>query len=137
MISNGFPAASRRCAPRARAASSATTFGVEPRTNRRRIWGALLLTLACLSVGCHDYPVIGPGAYELAQAVENLCSRRDPAQLPQARQIVQSKFESGAITADERDWLTSILTTAESGDWESAAAEARRLLESQIDRDRS
>lgn len=95
----------------------------------RRLGGliALGLFLACGLAGC-GYPPISTAAFELAKALDNLCNLKATEQLPQARRIIDEQTTAGALSPRESKWLLEIVKTAEEGNWEAAAAQARRML---------
>lgn len=82
------------------------------------------------TVGC-GYPRVSEPALRLAQAVDTLANRRDPSQVPKARELVDQRFAEGEIVEAERDLLQAILDRAEGGDWQGAEADARSLLDAQ------
>jgi hypothetical protein len=98
---------------------------------RTRIGMSACLGLLCLAVGGCGYPTISTEAFELAKAVDNVCNLRDRDQLPKAQALVESSHRDGTITAGERRILEKIVAQAESGNWERAASDVRRLLAAQ------
>lgn len=88
----------------------------------------LLAVLALLSGGCGGYPEVSPRAFELAKLLDNACNVRKADQLEEFRQLVDQATTDQEITSQERGWLLGITETAEAGDWDAAATEARKLL---------
>lgn len=116
-------------------------MSIEPardqRSRRRLILGVgtMVLVFATAIVGC-GYPRVSEPALRLAQAVDTLANRRDPSQIPRAREIVDQRLAEGEIVEAERDLLQAILDRAEAGDWQGAEANARSLLHAQNGGDR-
>ncbi|MCL4203816.1 MAG: hypothetical protein KJ000_15045 [Pirellulaceae bacterium] len=88
----------------------------------------LCLGLLCLAIGGCGHPRIGAEAFELAKAVDNVCNLRDRDQLPKAQALVETAHRDGTINAGERRILEKIVAQAESGDWERASDDVRKLL---------
>lgn len=93
-----------------------------------------LLALAVLVPGCGGYGEVSPLAYEYAKALYSICNRRDAERLDVLREKVASSLEKQEITDQESKWLADLIAQAESGQWKSAEAEARRLMEDQVHR---
>lgn len=74
-------------------------------------------------------PLSGVG-YELTSALYAACNLEDAKRLD----AVVSKLEQQSLATEEREEVMSIVTLAKEGQWQDAAALARRLLESQDSR---
>lgn len=100
--------------------------------SRRTACRAALLALAGLIfvAGC-GYPRVSPAAVELTKTIDTVCNLRTEAQIEPARKLVQERYEEGKISEEESEILEQILSIAENGRWESAAARCRSLLEAQ------
>lgn len=71
-------------------------------------------------------PLSGVG-YDLTSALYAACNLEDAKRLD----AVVSKLEQQSLATEEREEVMSIVTLAKDGQWQDAAAMARRLLESQ------
>lgn len=91
---------------------------------------SLLLAGLIFVVGC-GYPRVTSDAVELTKVIDTVCNLRSAAQIDPARGLVLERYQEGAISEEERQMLETILNVAEKGQWESAAARCRRLLEAQ------
>lgn len=91
---------------------------------------SLLLAGLIFVAGC-GYPRISPAAVELTKVIDTVCNLRSAAQIEPARGLVLERYQEGAVSEEERRLLETILNVAEKGQWESAAARCRRLLEAQ------
>ena len=79
------------------------------------------------------YGEISPRGYEYATAMYSICNRKDFDRLQKLTAMVEESAESGEISDEEAGWLTGISDAAAEGDWQSATAESRRLLDDQVD----
>lgn len=78
------------------------------------------------------YGEISPKGYEYAKAMYSICNRKDSGRLEDLSEMIEDSVASGEISSTEAEWLTSISDSAAEGDWESATAESRRLLDDQV-----
>ena len=83
--------------------------------------------------GC-GYGEVSSETYEYAMALYSVCNSRDTQRL----QAFQTQFEeaktNGKVAANEGRLLGRIIDVANAGEWESATADVRALLEAQVDR---
>ena len=96
----------------------------------------LILSL-CLLVpvvsGCGDYPKLSGEAYDLSSALYSSCRRGNADSLTRIAELTDSSLEEGKISEKEADWIRDIISQAEGGDWKGASAEARAMMESQVE----
>ena len=92
----------------------------------------LLLITPFLFVGCSKYGEVSPRTYEISSALYSVCNRKDTTRLDKVQELIESSVSSGDISASEQQWLTEIVESGRSGDWESAAQEARTIMEEQV-----
>ena len=82
---------------------------------------------------CRGYGTVSPDAYRVAQALYSSCLAKSETRL----EAVESTFNDSGdhsleITVKEQRWLNEIIADAKSGDWQSAAADARQMMEEQV-----
>jgi len=73
---------------------------------------------------------VSPDAYRIAQALYSSCLAKSEARL----EAVEAAFNDSSeqpleITEKEQRWLKAIITDAKAGNWQSAAADARQMME--------
>lgn len=95
----------------------------------RWIAGAVLTGL--LLTGC-GYGEVAPRTYEYATALYSICNRRDSARLEEFAKLLEADVEAGHVTDHEAGLLEEIAGEARTGEWDSAQAAARQLLEDQV-----
>ena len=91
---------------------------------------------AVFLAGCNSgFGEVSQDAYQVAQALYGCCLAKSEPHLD----AVEAMLESGSsddqplqISAEERKWLTAMISTARDGGWESAAKSARRMMEDQV-----
>lgn len=99
--------------------------------NRRLV--ALAMLCALFLPGC-GYPEVSPKTYEIAKALYAVCNLQRDDRLPIVIDLIEQSAASGEITRREASWLNAIVAEAESGRWNEAQLEARRLMEDQVTR---
>lgn len=92
----------------------------------------VLCLLAVATTGCSDYPEFSPKAYDISTALYSTCRRADEANLQKLAELTAAELESAQISEREAQWLREIITQAEQGEWQAAAAESRSILEAQV-----
>ena len=92
---------------------------------------ALLVALG-LSVGCSRYSEISPTAYEYSKALYSVCNRQDETRLALIAEQIASARAAAQLQEAEADWLGDIIASAQAGDWQVAARDARQLMEAQV-----
>lgn len=100
--------------------------------NARTAWASLLLLTAAHLVGC-GYSQVSPTTYELAKALFSITNRQATDMLAKAEARIDQAVKAEQISQQEAQWLTEIVELARDGDWASAHAAARRLMEDQIE----
>lgn len=104
------------------------------RRSRARFLIAALAWLALFVpvVAC-GRPEVGTDTYELVVSLDQVFGRRDAEQLAKAETLIAEANAEGSITEEEVDLLTDLVRQAESGEWEAAREEARKILAAQSD----
>lgn len=74
------------------------------------------------------YGEVSPKAYEFASAIYGACLTKNQTRLQKAAELIAADEE---LPDNERRILNSMIQTAQNGSWESAAANAKRLLKAQ------
>lgn len=97
---------------------------------------AAMLGLLLNSGGC-GYPEVSPRTYEISKALYSACNRHSAEHLDKACEALESAAEAEEISESEKTWLMAIVDQARDGEWDSAALEARTILEDQIGREGS
>ena len=82
--------------------------------------------------GC-GYGKISPKAYEHAKALYSICNRKDKQRLTRYATLLREARTQGEISPKEADWLDDIVQEAQAGEWEDAAAKARRMMTDQVE----
>ncbi|TWT78175.1 hypothetical protein Pla123a_09650 [Posidoniimonas polymericola] len=95
---------------------------------------ALAITLLLSIGGCGGYGEVSPVAYDYSMALYSLANRQDGGKLDAVAEQIDASHAAGDLTDREAGWLHDILADAESGDWQSASASARRMMQDQVKR---
>jgi len=91
---------------------------------------AAVATLA----GCGGYGEVSPQAYRCVTALYGICNQQADEKLDGLAAIVESSRQRGELTAQESEWLASIVGDARRGDWPSACQACRRMMDDQVKR---
>lgn len=81
--------------------------------------------------GC-GYGPISPTGYEYAQALYSLSNRQSSDRIDAVQAQIEAGMESGELPTQEAEWLLDICELCREGDWESAQANARRMMADQV-----
>jgi hypothetical protein len=78
---------------------------------------------------------VSSDAYGVAQALYGSCLARSDDRLDMLDTLLAgaSDEQSLQITQQEKKWLGLMIQKARNGDWKSAASEARRMMENQVE----
>lgn len=114
------------------------------RTNNSSSWRTVIgIVLVCglvlvsyLSFN-RGYGKVSYPTYQVATALYSACLSKSEARVDQIKSLLEDEgnpqeFDIASITDKERVWLSAIIRKAKSSDWESAAAEAKRMLDDQL-----
>jgi len=94
---------------------------------------AIFCAMALSLTGC-GYPEVSPQSYELSKALFSACNRKDEDHLSRVETMISEGISDGTVSQREADWLNQIIADARDGDWQSAAAESRQLMNDQVQR---
>ena len=92
------------------------------------ILALLVLSFWWLNQG---YGKVSPETYQFSQSLYSACLKKSDEHLEKVTQMLDED-RSHSIPAHELKWLKSIISKAESGQWESAAKMAKRIMDDQV-----
>ncbi|MCA9215991.1 MAG: hypothetical protein KDB27_23150 [Planctomycetales bacterium] len=92
---------------------------------------SLILLAVPLCLGC-GYGEVSPTAYEYSKALYSISNRKLEGRLDAVRHHNEVSHESGELTIQEANWLTSIVEDAKNKQWNDAMNSARRMMEDQV-----
>lgn len=80
------------------------------------------------------YGKVSPRTYEFAKALYSACLSKSEARIAQVETMLRDELETDSkVPENQADWLEGIVETARQGNWESAAKQARRMMEDQVE----
>lgn len=109
-----------------------TRFVPQLAAARSQVSMVTLLMLTLLFFGCSQYGQVSPKAYQISSALYSVCNRKDPSGLDKLQELIGDAVASDELSSSEERWLMEIVESGRSGDWESAAQDARTMMEEQI-----
>ena len=77
------------------------------------------------------YGEVSPKTYEFATALYGACQTQSEERLNRVEELLGST-EGQALPSNEHRWLKAIIERARKGNWPSAAKQARRMMEDQV-----
>ena len=94
----------------------------------------VMLTCVCLvcCLGC-GYPEVSPKAYQISKALYSVCNMKREGDLNKVMDAISKATADSELNDDEAEWLLAIVEKARTGEWDSAAQDARSILKDQID----
>ena len=105
---------------------NSTTIGVA------LLGAAAIVVVMFLWLG-RGYGTVSPDAYQVAQALYSSCLAKSEVRLAAVESTVNDSSEQLLeITAREQRWLKAIIADAKAGNWQSAATDARQMMEEQV-----
>jgi hypothetical protein len=84
-----------------------------------------------LVAGCGSNPTLSQPAYQQAMALFNAVSRKDEAALSRLRDLITQARVDSKISTAEANLLLAVIENAQRGNWDSATARMRKLMERQ------
>ncbi len=103
------------------------------RSAKRITLHACFLTIGLiLFTGCGSYGEVSERAYEIATATYGACLAKDENRLAKIEELLNDQEFASDLSAEESDWILQMVTTARSGDWESAAKSAKQMMLDQV-----
>ena len=80
------------------------------------------------------YGTVSPDAYQVARALYSSCLAKSEVRLEAVEWTINDAGDPPLeITAKEQRWLKAIIADAKAGNWQSAAADARQMMEDQVE----
>ena len=96
--------------------------------------GVLTIAVATFLWLGRGYGTVSPDAYQVAQALYSSCLAKSEVRLEAVESTINDAGEQSLeITANEQRWLKKIIADAKAGNWQSAAADARQMMEDQVE----
>jgi hypothetical protein len=89
----------------------------------------MLVMLA--ATGCGGYGPVSRTAYDYATALYSATNGKSVVKVDEIHRRVQAARDAGELTPDEADMLGAIIADARGGDWQTAAAACRAVMEAQ------
>jgi hypothetical protein len=80
------------------------------------------------------YGKVGYPTYQAATALYGACLAKSEPRVQSIEALIingNEEFDAEIISEQERAWLDAVVATARSGEWDSAAAMAKRMMEDQ------
>lgn len=95
-------------------------------------WPLLVLALASF-VGCREHPrVTSRESLDLIKQVYTACNTRNEKRLTACRTQLSALVAEGQLSEAEQKSFEGILSTAESGDWDSAQRSSLQFARDQV-----
>lgn len=97
--------------------------------------GGLLIAviIAVIVLANRGYGKVGTKTYEYAMALYSITNRRDRTRLDKLAEMIDESKSEGDVTDKEARWLRQIVEKAREDEWETAASQARRMMDDQIE----
>ena len=101
--------------------------------------GGVLLGVAAIAVVMffwfgRGYGTVSRDAYQVAQALYSSCLAKSEVRLEAVEATINGASDKPLeITEKEQRWLEEIIADAKAGNWQSAAADARQMMEDQVE----
>ena len=96
--------------------------------------GVLTIAVATFLWLGRGYGTVSPDAYQVAQALYSSCLAKSEVRLEAVESTINDAGDPPLeITAKEQRWLKAIVADAKAGNWQSAAADARQMMEDQVE----
>ena len=106
---------------------NSTTIGVA-------LLGGLAIAVVMTFWLGRGYGSVSPDAYQVAHALYSSCLAKSEVRLEALESTINDAAEQPLeITAKEQRWLKEIIADAKAGNWQSAAANARQMMEDQVE----
>ena len=93
---------------------------------------AAIATVVLLTLNGCGYGQVSSTGYEYAKALYSLSNRQSADRVDAVQAQIDAAAESGELPAQEAEWLLGICEQCRDGDWESAQANARRMMVDQV-----
>ena len=77
------------------------------------------------------YGEVSPETYQFSKALYSACLKKSDEHLDMVDKLLDESDDL-LLPSNERIWIEKIINLARSGDWESAAKKAKRMMEDQV-----
>lgn len=77
------------------------------------------------------YGEVSPETYQFSKALYSACLKKSDEHLDMVDKLLDESDDS-SIPSNERIWIEKIIKLARSGNWDSAAKKAKRMMEDQV-----
>ena len=103
--------------------------------NRRNL-ALLSFLVAILLAGSffwlyQGYGEVSPRTYQISKAIYSACLKKSHDHLAKVEELLNESDEA-SLPTNEAIWLDQIIKIARSGNWDSAAKKAKRMMEDQV-----
>lgn len=78
-----------------------------------------------------SYGEISPKGYQIAMAIYSAANQENKPKVEKISGMIDQSVAAAEISAEEAEWLRGIVQKAMDGDWQSATAAVRLLMEEQ------
>lgn len=103
----------------------------------RTVTVLLLVVSAAIAIYlvCNQgYGAVHRTTYDMATAVYGACLSKSKPRLEKLQQMLDENSEATSeMPARERDWIQQMIRKAQNGKWESAASNAKRMMQDQVE----
>ncbi|QDV25465.1 hypothetical protein [Aureliella helgolandensis] len=98
--------------------------------------GALLAAVVLIGLGywwfSPEYGETSQLGYDCAIALYSACNQQDVQKLKQIAVIVETSVDANQLSEREMQWLQDIIALGQAGEWKTAIAKTRLLMETQL-----
>lgn len=98
--------------------------------------GLTVFVVLAIAVGLwwmnSGYGKVSPRTYQFSKSLYTACQTKNELHLSKAEELLAA--DAKRLPEKELRWLNSIISLARDGKWESAAANARRMMEDQVEK---
>jgi hypothetical protein len=100
------------------------------RTRDAVAWLAAALVMTT-TTGCGGYGPVSKSAYDYATALYSATNGKVIAKVDEIDRRVHAARDAGELTPDEAEMLAAIIADARGGEWQTASAACRAMMEAQ------
>ena len=102
----------------------------------RRNFALISFFITILLVGSYfwlyrGYGEVSPRTYQFSKAIYSACLKKSDDHLAKVEELL-NESDGASLPTNEAIWLDQIIEIARSGNWDSAAKKAKRMMEDQV-----